>query len=157
MTTQTKIKNNVLWFTIFFSVVLSNHSSQFSLVSCYVIIQLIYNLFVLSLIIKLGIIPVFTFGFWKSYICTCQTRKHHCGSQRSRFVLLIGLCWQSNAGRLHKCNTWIKPPSHIPYIYFHADFLFLQTWYVCLSMQDSHTDVNRHLGDTWLLWVFLQI
>ena len=44
---QTKIKNNILWFTILFSVVFSNHSTQFSLVSFYVIVQLIYNLFVL--------------------------------------------------------------------------------------------------------------
>ena len=37
----------------------------------------------------------------------------------------------------------------------HAYLLFLKTWDACLAMQNSHTDVNWHLGNTWLLWFFL--
>ena len=54
---------------------LGNYSTQFSLVSCYVIIKLIYNPCIFSLIIKWGISPFFTFGIWKSCICTCQNKK----------------------------------------------------------------------------------
>ena len=117
---------------------------------------ILFIIFSFSIIIKLGIISVFIFGFWKSYICTCQTQKQRCGSQRSRFVQMIGLYLPSNAVRLHKWNTWSNPPSHIPYMYFRAYFLFLHTWYVCLAMRDSHTDMNCHLSDTWLLWFFFQ-
>ena len=74
MTTQ-KNKNDVLYFTIFFSVILSNHSTQFSLVSYYVIIQIIYNPWIFSLISKWGMIPVVDFGFWKSCIYTYQRKK----------------------------------------------------------------------------------
>ena len=74
MTTQ-KNKNDVLYFTIFFSVILSNHSTQFILVSYYVIIQIIYNPWIFSLISKWGMIPVVDFGFWKSCICTYQRKK----------------------------------------------------------------------------------
>ena len=123
--------------------------------SCYVIVQLIYNPCIFSLLSKWGISPVFTFGFWKLCICTCQTRKSIiCDSQRSRSVLLLGLCWASNAGRLHKWNTWSKPPPHRPCTCCHAYFLFLLTCDAYLAVWDSHTDVNWHLGDTWLLYIF---
>ena len=75
MTTQTKIKNNVLFFTILFIVMLSNNSTPFILVSWYFIVLPIYNPWILSLLRKLGIITVFNFGSWKSCICTCQTKK----------------------------------------------------------------------------------
>ena len=75
MTTQTKIKNNVLFFTILFIVMLSNNSTPFILVSWYFIVLPIYNPWILSLLRKLGIITVFNFGFWKFCIYTHQTRK----------------------------------------------------------------------------------
>ena len=80
--------------------------------------------------------------------------KHNYDSQRIRSVLMIVLCWISNAERIQKWNTWSKPHSHIPFTHFHDYFLFLMTWYACIAVWDSHTDVNYHLGDTWLLWFF---
>ena len=71
--------------------------------------------------------------------------KHNYDSQRSRSVLMIGLCWLSNAGRLPKWNTWSKPPSHRPLKHFRVYFLFIMTWDACMDVWDSHTDVNWHL------------
>ena len=72
---QKKIENNVSWLTILLNDMISNHSKLFILVSCKFIIQIIYITWILYLISKWGIITVFTFGFWKSYIFMCQNKK----------------------------------------------------------------------------------
>ena len=84
-------------------------------------------------------------------------KKHHCDSQKSRYILQIGLFWLSNSGILHKWNTWSKQLSHIPCTHWSDCLLFLLNWDACLSVRDSRTDVNWHLSDTWLLCFFLQI
>ena len=136
---------------------ISHHSTQLSLLSCYVIIQVIYNPYIFSIICKWGISIVLTFAFLKSCICTCQTKKHHFDIQRSRSNLLLGLWWPSNAGRVHRYNTRSKLTYHRPCTHSFDYFSFLLTWDACLVLRDSHTDMNRHLGDTWLLWFFCKV
>ena len=104
-----------------------------------------------------GVSPVFTSGFWKSCICTCQIKKHHCDSERIGYTLLMGLCWSSNEGRIYKWNTWSNPPYHIYYTCCHDYLLFLMTWESCLSVRDSHNDVSFHLVNTWILLVFAKL
>ena len=58
-----------------YSALISNNSTKFSFVLFYVIVKFIYNPCILSLLRNWGIIPVFTFGFWKPCICTYQTKK----------------------------------------------------------------------------------
>ena len=83
-------------------------------------------------------------------------KNNYCGSQRSRFVLIICFYWPSNTGRLHKWNTLSKPPNHRTYRNCNAYFMSLQTWDTYLAVWDYHTDVNWHLGNTWILWLFLK-
>ena len=78
--------------------------------------------------------------------------KHHCGSQIISSILLLGLCCPPNVGKLQKCNTCSKPPSHRSCIYFYDYLLFLSTWIACLAVCDSHTDANWHIGDTLSIW-----
>ena len=54
---------------------LGNYSTQFILLSWYVIVQLIWDPCIFSLIIEWEISPAFIFGLWRSCICTCQTKK----------------------------------------------------------------------------------
>ena len=139
---------------------LSNHSTLFILVSWYVIVQLIYNTWILSLLSKWRIIPVFTFDFWKSCISTCQLKINHlCAVQKRRSVLLIGLCWPSNVGRPHKCNMCINTHSHRPCTRCYDYLTILKTLDACLSLWDTHIGVNLHLGNTCLLffWQSLKI
>ena len=137
---------------------LSNHSALFILVSCYAIVKLIYNSLILSLIRKWGINPVLTFGFWKSCICTRQSKK-------SIIVMVKEAspsCWLSSIGHeMHIDSTnvalWVR---HLPIDLSCIAMIYLlcmQTWDACVAVWDSHTDVNWHLGDTWLLWVFWKV
>ena len=96
------------------------------------------------------------FWFLKSWICTCQTKNYHFGSQRSTSILMMGLCWTSNTGILQKWNTWSNIPYHIPCNNCNAYFLFMENWDACLAVWDSHTYVNWHLRDTWIIWLFLK-
>ena len=69
---------------------------------------------------------------------------------------MLGLCCPSNSVRLQKWKTWSNPTPQRPCTHQHTYFLFLQTWDTYLAVQDFHTDVNWHFGNTWLLWFFLQ-
>ena len=80
----------------------------------------------------------------------------HCDIQGSRNVLLIGPSWTTNKVILKKWNTWSKPYSHRPCMHLHAYLLFLKTSDVCIATWYSHTGVNWHLVDTWLLRIFLK-
>ena len=129
---------------------MSNHSELFILVLWYVILQLIYNTFIFSLLGKWGEITVFTFWFLKVlHLHVPNQKKHHCGSQRIRSVLLVGLYWPSSSCNIHKCNTWINPTYRRPCMHFYAYYIFLLNWDACLAVQDSHTDMN--LAPRWYL------
>ena len=136
---------------------LRNHSAKFILVSCYVIIKIIYVPWILSLISKWGIGTVFAFVFQVLHLHVPNQKNHHCSGQIIRSILLIGLCCPSNEGILHKWNTCSKPYSHIPSRHWYYYFLFLDTFYACLAVLYSHIDVNWHLRDTWTFGVFLKI
>ena len=86
-----------------------------------------------------------------------KPENHRCDSQRIRSVLLIVLCWSSNQGRLHKWNTWRKSPYCRAFTHFYDYFLFLDAWGTFIVVWDSHTDVNWHIVDTWLLWFFAKL
>ena len=139
---------------------LSNHSTLFILVPCYVIVQLVHITCILSCLGKWRISPVFTFDFWKSCISTCQLKINHlCAVLKRRSVLLIGLCWPSNVGRPHKCNMCINTHSHRPCTRCYDYLTILKTLDACLSLWDTHIGVNLHLGNTCLLffWQSLKI
>ena len=84
-------------------------------------------------------------------------KNHHCGSQRNRSVLLIGLCWPSKAGGLQKWKTWINPYFHRPFMRWRDYFLFIVTLDACLAVWYYHIDINWHLGNTWLLFLFTKL
>ena len=84
-------------------------------------------------------------------------RNHHCVSERSRYVLLIGLCWSSKVCIIHKWNTWSKPPSYRHFTHFHEYLLFIQTCDAWIAVCYHITEINWHLIYTWILWTFLQI
>ena len=90
-----------------------------------------------------------------SWIYTRQTKKYIIVIFKEAYPSFwLGLCWTSNADRLLKRKNCSKPPSHITCMHFHAYFLFLLTWGACLSVWDSHTDINLHLSNTWILYFF---